>query len=189
MKQCMYCGWQFAKRARNCPACMQVAPKPRRLKRKIVAGLLALAIVPQMFSGGKAGAADQAIEDPTQPAVVLEQEQPALDEIAVEELVADEVVAEDVTEEIVAESVSNNVAWREFLQSYEEFVDDYVVIVKKMEKNPSDLGVLMDFVNFQAKAVDLAEQADHVEDELSGADLADYLAIMSRIQMKLLSAM
>jgi hypothetical protein len=77
--------------------------------------------------------------------------------------------------------------WREFLVAYEAWVDSYVEFMKKYSANPTDISLLSDYMEFMQKTVEWAEKADEWEDDLSGDDLIEYLATITRIIGKLSS--
>jgi len=80
---------------------------------------------------------------------------------------------------------SDSIEWKEWLRLYEEWVDEYVELVKKYNKNPSDTTLLNDYLKSLEKLAEWAEQGEKIEDELTGNDLKEYLATMTRILGKL----
>ena len=80
---------------------------------------------------------------------------------------------------------TSNSEWKEFLRQYEEWVDDYVELVKKYTNNPTDLSILSDYMESMQKMIEWSDQADKIESDLSGDDLKEYLDTISRIIEKL----
>ena len=77
---------------------------------------------------------------------------------------------------------------KEFLDSYEDFVDDYVAFMEKYYKNPSDLSLLSDYSEFLQKYTEFASKVDDYDiDDLSGKDYDYYLEVTSRCTQKLLT--
>ena len=83
------------------------------------------------------------------------------------------------------DEMGNESEWKEFLRLYEEWVDDYVELMKKYNNNPSDISLLSDYMESMQKIVEWSEKADKIQSDLSGEDLREYLATMSRIIQKL----
>ena len=77
--------------------------------------------------------------------------------------------------------------WKEFLKDYEEWVDDYVALMKKYQANPTDLSLLNDYLAYMEKLVEWAEKIDEVELELADSPeaLKEYLETLARILLKL----
>ena len=77
---------------------------------------------------------------------------------------------------------------KEFLDSYEDFVDDYVAFMKKYYKNPTDLSLLSEYSEFLQKYTEMASQVDDFDiNEMSEKDYDYYLEVTSRCTEKLLS--
>ena len=78
-----------------------------------------------------------------------------------------------------------------FLDSYEAYMDDYVVLVKKIAQNPADLSLLMQYNTMLEKIEEFSAAADRYAEnksDMSAADLAYYTTVMMRINNKMLSA-
>ena len=70
----------------------------------------------------------------------------------------------------------------EFLDGYEKFMDEYIVIIKKMQKNPNDMSVMTDYTSIMTEATEWAEKtADCAAD-------AEFAAKFAAIQMKIANA-
>ena len=92
------------------------------------------------------------------------------------------------TEESAAEStVQNDEGFRAWVDSYEEFMDEYVDFMKKYdESDGTDLSWLADYATMMSKYTEYIEKADEIdEDELSADDWAYYMAAYARILKKL----
>jgi hypothetical protein len=189
---------QYAEQAYYEAAQEYYLPEPVFRKRnwfarhKVLTGIGALAIIGFANLGGNSGGATE----PPAPVSIVAEQSPAIDdeisgteEVVVDDAIVEEVIVEEATsEEVVVEVISStNTEWKAFLVSYEEFVDDYVVLMKRMSNDPTNLSVAMDALSFASKSVDLAEKADQIEDDLTGADLVEYSATMTRILAKLAS--
>ncbi len=73
------------------------------------------------------------------------------------------------------------------MDSYEQFMDEYIAFMKKYSDNPSDLGLLVDYARFMGEYATFCEEFAAWEDEdLSDAELAYYLAVQTRVNKKLL---
>jgi len=80
---------------------------------------------------------------------------------------------------------TSNSEWKEFLRLYEEWADEYVVLIKKYNENPTDMSLLTDYMDSMQKIIEWSEQADKIVSDLSGDDLKEYLATMTRIIEKM----
>ena len=79
--------------------------------------------------------------------------------------------------------------FKETMDSYEDFFDEYIALMDKLEKDPDDMGALLKASSYIAKYTDLMEKLEKIEDdELSNADMAYYLEVTTRIYAKLAKA-
>ena len=80
--------------------------------------------------------------------------------------------------------------WKQFLVEYEEWWDNYIELVKKYEKNPSNITFLNDYLEQMQRLTEWAERSDEIEIDLANDPeaLREYLAALSRISMKLSEA-
>ena len=73
------------------------------------------------------------------------------------------------------------------MDSYEEFMNEYVAFLKKYSDNPTDIGLLADYAKYMNKYTEFAEKFDKWQGEdLNDAELAYYLDVQTRINKKLL---
>lgn len=80
---------------------------------------------------------------------------------------------------------------KNFLDSYEAFMDQYVELAKKYKANPSDMTLLSEYSDCLTKLSDFEKQAnayEQSESSMSTADYNYYIDSMARIQKKLLEA-
>ena len=80
------------------------------------------------------------------------------------------------------------VEWVEFLREYEAWVDAYIVFMEKYKANPTDLSLMMDYLDMLQKMIDWAEKADEINNDLTGNDSKEYLETLTRIIAKLTAA-
>lgn len=74
------------------------------------------------------------------------------------------------------------------MDSYEEFMDEYVAFMKKYSDNPSDLGLLPDYAKFMADYADFVADFEKWEDaELNTEETKYYIEVQSRVNQKLLN--
>lgn len=77
--------------------------------------------------------------------------------------------------------------FKDAMDSYEEFIDEYVAFMKKYSDNPSDVGLLADYTKYMSKYADMVEKFDKWESEdLNDAELAYYIDVQARVSKKLL---
>ena len=73
------------------------------------------------------------------------------------------------------------------MDSYEEFIDEYVAFLKKYMDNPDDISLLNDYYKYLSKYDDMLEKFEKWEGEdLNDAELAYYLDVQARVTQKLL---
>jgi len=92
---------------------------------------------------------------------------------------------DDAPEDIPPEDDNQSSEWKEFLRLYEEWVDEYVELVEKYNKNPMDTTILNDYMTSMQKLSEWAEQAQKTQSTITGNDLTEYLKVMNRIVEKL----
>ena len=98
----------------------------------------------------------------------------------------DEEVTVDKTESNVGQSSEQ---WKEFLREYEEWVDKYIIVLKKQKANPSDLSILADYTSLVAELAEWSEKADEIGDSIVDVeDAAEYSAEVIRIAAKIAKA-
>lgn len=95
--------------------------------------------------------------------------------------------SESVDEETTAKEVKNdNAAWREFLEDYEAWVDDYIAVLKKYKEDPTDLSILSDYSKMIAELANWPKRIEEVQESIMDADdLAEYTKEILRIAGKL----
>ncbi len=75
--------------------------------------------------------------------------------------------------------------FKKAMDSYEEFYNSYYDLLKKYEKNPTDFGLLTEYINMMEKAEEMDEALEAWdEDEMNDAELDYYLEVTNRILMK-----
>ncbi len=77
--------------------------------------------------------------------------------------------------------------FKDAMDSYEAFYDEYCDILKKYTENPSDMKLLADYTDMLAKAAEMAEKFDDWENaDLNSTELKYYLDVNNRVTQKLL---
>ena len=77
--------------------------------------------------------------------------------------------------------------FKEAMDSYEAFYDEYCNIIKQYMENPTDLGLLSSYTDMLTKAAEMSEKFEAWEDnEMNKAELKYYLDVNNRITQKLL---
>lgn len=110
------------------------------------------------------------------------EEAPAQESIAAAK--GEQAQQEDENEELVDGMRPD---FKEAMDSYEAFYDEYCNFMEKYDENPSDLKMLAEYASMLAKANDMAEKFDAWESsDLNDAELSYYLAVNSRVAQKLL---
>ena len=78
-----------------------------------------------------------------------------------------------------------------FLDSYEAYMDKYIAFMKKYSANPSDMSLLLEYYSMLSELEEFSEAAERYDaktSEMSAADFAYYMEVMTRINTKMLSA-
>lgn len=77
--------------------------------------------------------------------------------------------------------------FKEAMESYEAFYDEYCAFMKKYKKNPSDLTLLSQYADMVSKLAEMDEKFEAWnENEMNDAELKYYLEVSNRITQKLL---
>lgn len=79
--------------------------------------------------------------------------------------------------------------FKEAMDSYENFMNDYAEFVKKYKDNPTDTSLLADYADYMTKYADVVEEFDKWESEdLNDAELAYYIDVQARVSKLLLES-
>lgn len=77
--------------------------------------------------------------------------------------------------------------FKEAMDSYEDFFDEYCNFMKKYSESSDDLSLLADYTNYMSKYADTMAKLDALENEdLNDAEMKYYIEVMNRINEKLL---
>ena len=77
--------------------------------------------------------------------------------------------------------------FKEAMNSYEAFMDEYVAFMKKYNENPSDLSLLADYSTYLVKYAEFVEDFDKWEDgDMNNAEMSYYIEVQNRVSKKLL---
>lgn len=97
-------------------------------------------------------------------------------------------VSEEKTEESNDEYIEGmHIEFKEAMDSYEAFFDEYCEFMKKYKENPTDLSLLADYAEYMAKYIDVMAKLEKMgEEELNDAELLYYIEVNNRISQKLL---
>lgn len=77
--------------------------------------------------------------------------------------------------------------FKEAMDSYEAFYDEYCDIMKKYAENPSDMELLTNYADMLTKAAEMSEKFEAWEDkEINDTELKYYLDVNNRVTKKLL---
>jgi len=76
------------------------------------------------------------------------------------------------------------------LKDYEEFVDAYIIILKKVENNPTDPTILGEYMSMMTKSLEWMTKYEDISDSLNEPkELTEFLNEWTRIYTKLINAM
>lgn len=120
------------------------------------------------------------LEDTNEEAVVNEDEVEIQDYTSLEELEIEEKAE-------MKNNKENNTEFREWVDSYEGFMNEYVDFMKKYsESDGTDLTLLVDYTSFMTKYSEFMNESEEVDEEnLSAEDYIYYLDAQTRVLNKL----
>ena len=77
--------------------------------------------------------------------------------------------------------------FKEAMDSYEAFYDEYCDVIKKYNENPTDMEILASYTDMLSRATEMTEKFEAWEDdEMNNAELIYYLDVNNRVTQKLL---
>ena len=78
--------------------------------------------------------------------------------------------------------------FKEYMDSYEAFMNDYITFMEKADSDDASLSWLLEYASMMEEYADMEEQIDAIEeDELSNADYKYYIEVMARIANRMAS--
>ncbi len=86
---------------------------------------------------------------------------------------------DESTNDEIESSTSNNCD--QFIKDYEEFVNSYIKIIKKMNANPSDMTIMTEYAEMASKAATMQSDAADCTD-------AKYITKLSQLATKMANA-
>ncbi len=91
-------------------------------------------------------------------------------------------------EEVPTETASDiRPAFKEAMDSYEAFYDEYCAFMKKYSENPTDMTLLGEYAGMMSKSTEMTQKFDAWNSEdLNEAELTYYLEVSGRVAQKLL---
>lgn len=97
----------------------------------------------------------------------------------------------DAPDDGEGDASGETVEWRKFLQKYEEWVNDYIDLIKKYKANPNDASIISEYVDMMTKLSEWSEKSDTVKVQLENDPTAqfEYLSELVRINQRLSDAM
>lgn len=104
---------------------------------------------------------------------------PDADDIDLTEIDMEEVMDEPAEE---VPSSSSSADWDDVLDSYENYVDKYITLAKKVEAG--DMSAMAEYTSLMEEAQELGERLDGAKGEMSASQMARY----NKIAMKMLNA-
>lgn len=89
--------------------------------------------------------------------------------------------SDNAEEEIVttASSSKGNENWDALLKSYEDYIDHYVVLMKKAKNG--DLNAIAQYAEYMQKATDLQEKIENAQGDLSISQSAKFIKLQSKL--------
>ena len=88
---------------------------------------------------------------------------------------------EEIANEVVVADRSNNSECDEFLEGYENFMDNYIVILKKSKADPTDMSIMTEYMSLMTEASEWTSKTPDCTD-------MEFLGKLSKIQLKMATA-
>ena len=93
----------------------------------------------------------------------------------------------ETTQDAAVDSNAIDSDFKAAMDSYENFITEYVEFIKKYSENPSDFSLLADYVDYMSKYAKFVEEFEDWEDEdMNVAETAYYIDVQARVSKKLL---
>ena len=125
-------------------------------------------------------------EDEEEVTAEAAEEEPATEEIIAEQ--EEESVPEDAQTDTGTEEMVDDmrVSFKEAMDSYEAFYDEYVAFMQKYNDSDNTLAMLPDYLQLVAQAEEANKKIDEWDDgTLNDTELKYYIEVTSRISQKL----
>ena len=99
---------------------------------------------------------------------------------------SDDTAEEEIVEEDTDLIDGMRPDFKEAMDSYESFYNEYCDFMKKYKENPTDLSLLSEYADMMSKATEMSEKLEAWdEDEMNEAELKYYLEVNARVMEKL----
>ena len=184
MIMCKTCNNPMAAKAKICPSCGAKNKKPiyKRGWFIVLAIILVLGVAGSVDGGNKNKSERIEIKKPEE---VSETTPPNSTIDASEDLPAREPeTVSDTTTELVN---GMRPEFKEAMDSYEAFYDEYCAFMKEYSDNPTDVTLLSKYANMLTKLAEMDSKFEAWDSEnLNDAELKYYLEVSNRITSKLL---
>jgi len=148
--------------------------------------------LPDSGSTGPAASAartvTEAVQEKAEQTAAAEEKKAAVEQTAEEQTAEEQTAAAEEKKAGAEDGVDPEL--KAFLDSYEDFVDEYIEFMQKYTANPTDLSLLAGYADFMQKYADFAEKVDDYDTkDMSAADSAYYIEVTARCSQKMLKAL
>ena len=182
MVTCKTCGQEIAKSAKVCPNC-GANQKGGKLKTILIV-VVALIVIGAIAGGGKKTEKTNSSNSTDKTEQVAEQK--------TEEKKTEEQKPEEKTEDATTETQTTTDEtlirddFKQAMDSYEAFFDEYVETVRLYKENPTDAEILAQYSDMLTREATMVKEFDEWESTgMTTAEAAYYLEVHSRIYAKL----
>ena len=105
----------------------------------------------------------------------------------------EDIPKEEIKSSTEDNSTTNNIGLRtdfkNAMDSYEKFVDEYIIFMQKYNSNPTDYELIKEYATYLGKYNDMVNKFEKWEDEdLNDAETAYYIEVQTRVNKKLMEA-
>jgi hypothetical protein len=83
---------------------------------------------------------------------------------------------------IKSESASS---WRQVIKEYEQWVDDYVAVMKRYKANPTDAGLISQYTSMLSRINEWTDKVKNLKDNIEASEVSEYISALNRITVKM----
>lgn len=95
----------------------------------------------------------------------------------------------DLETENKSDDSTGDYTWKDYLVDYEKWVDDYIVVLKKHNENPSDLSILSDYSKMVQETAEWAERSEKIKSDIKDTnEMLEFSSELLKIASKITEA-
>lgn len=91
--------------------------------------------------------------------------------------------------ETKSDTSTGDYTWKDYLVDYENWVDEYISVLKKYHENPSDLSILSDYSEMVQETAEWTERSEKLKADIEDAsEMLEFSSELLRIASKITAA-